>query len=923
MGLTVAGPTQPLQVRILGPLEVALGGEQVPVGASKQGAVLAVLATRSPGVVSTDALVEALWPERAPATATTTVQVYISRLRKVLGKGAIVSESGGYRLFVDELDATRLHEAMRHAADMRRAGRLDEASVALVAAVSLFRGAPLANFAYESWAQPEINRLEEERLTCLEERFELDLERGLGAGLVAELESLVAAQPLRERLRRHLMLALYRSGRQADALAAFHEGRTLLVEQLGVEPGPDLHELHRLILNHDPRLSPPRGDSRPRLKLPSALSSFVGRERELTEVISLLTQAGSRLLTLTGPGGVGKTRLAVRAASSVAGSFPDGVLWVPLAGLRDPALVSESIAAELELKEEPAVAIADRKMLILLDNFEQVAEAAPQLATLLSACANLTVLVTSRELLRVSGEVEYSVPPLETSEAITLFCDRARLAPSDDVAELCDGLDNLPLALELAAARAKVLAPAQIQARLAERLDLFRGPRDAEPRQRTLRAAIEWSYELLSEDERRLFRALSVFDGGCTLLAAIEVCAADLDGLQSLAEKSLVRFGDERYWMLETIREFAAERLAESTEGPNLRGRFVEFFRTFAGDALAGISEATEIWGSRLEAERANLRIAMSWARAALPEFTLTIAVAYGLLCSLRGPFGEGRTWLEAALSEAPAASTELHLRALRVASNLAERQGDLDAARRYATEGLELARVNHDLAGEANALAALGIIASDAGDAELSESLLLEALQLFERSGNDRDVRFTLGMLGFLYLARRDYAQAEVACGRALALSLAAGDARGTLVAKANLGHVRVRQRNDVEAFALLRDAVVLAEELHEVQGLCETVLDVSALAVEHCAYEAAATLLGAITSIAATTEFELVPVEVEWFEELRDHVYAHLDTEVFDRAWEKGRSLSSHDLAMHALGFLNAGAGEIFESEAISHKS
>ncbi len=262
-------------------------------------------------------------------------------------------------------------------------------------------------------------------------------------------------------------------------------------------------------------------------------------------------------MTLTGPGGTGKTRLALEAAATLVPSYKAGVFWVGLASLRDPALVGETISQTLGAKDGLAEHIGEREMLLLLDNLEQVVEAAPELSELLQACPNLTLLVTSRELLRVAGEVEYPVPPLASPEAVALFCARAQLESSDEIAELCARLDNLPLAVELAAARTKALSPAQILERLSSRLDLLKGGRDADPRQQTLRATIEWSYDLLSAAEQELFARLSVFAGGCTLEAAEEVCDADLDTLQSLVEKSLAPLYQERYWMLETIREFA------------------------------------------------------------------------------------------------------------------------------------------------------------------------------------------------------------------------------------------------------------------------------------------------------------------------------------------------------------------------------
>jgi predicted ATPase len=311
--------------------------------------------------------------------------------------------------------------------------------------------------------------------------------------------------------------------------------------------------------------------------LPRPASSFVGREREVSDVIELL-QDGARLVTLSGPGGSGKTRLAIESAAELVPDFRNGVFWIGLAALRDAALVAETIAQTVGAKNGLAEHIGERELLLLMDNFEQVVEAAPELGSLLESCPKLRLLVTSRERLRIRGEVEYRVPPLAQPEAVELFCARSQLQRSDEIAELCHRLDNLPLAVELAAARTSVLSPAQILGRLSQRLDLLKGGRDSESRQQTLRATIEWSYDLLSADEQRLFAGLSVFAGGCTLEAAETVCGADLDVLQSLVDKSLIRFADGRFWMLETIREFALERLEESGSGEDVRQRHGAYF---------------------------------------------------------------------------------------------------------------------------------------------------------------------------------------------------------------------------------------------------------------------------------------------------------------------------------------------------------
>jgi len=382
--------------------------------------------------------------------------------------------------------------------------------------------------------------------------------------------------------------------RGARIAAAGHGGQVLVspatVALVGTNGLSDLGE-HRLKDFDQPIPIFQVGDERfPPLKtisntnLPRLASSFVGRDAEVVQLTGQV-RGGARLVTLTGPGGSGKTRLAIEAATTLVTEFKAGVFWVDLAPLRDPLLVPETIAQVLGAKNGVSDHIGQREMLLVVDNLEQVVEAAPGLAALVEACPNLRLLVTSRERLRVRGEVEFRVAPLADADAVELFCTRAQVQPDESVHQLCLALDNLPLALELAAARASVLSPSQILERLSGRLDLLKGGRDADPRQQTLRATIEWSHDLLSPDDKTLFARLAVFHGGWTLEAAGWVTRADLDGLESLVDKSLVRHADDRFSMLETIREYASERLEASEETGDLRRRHAEYFLTLAEEA--------------------------------------------------------------------------------------------------------------------------------------------------------------------------------------------------------------------------------------------------------------------------------------------------------------------------------------------------
>jgi predicted ATPase len=466
--------------------------------------------------------------------------------------------------------------------------------------------------------------------------------------------------------------------------------------------------------------------------LPRPASSFVGREREVEDVASLLSN-GTRLLTLTGPGGSGKTRLGIEAAVGLVPQFGAGVFWVGLSPLRDPALVTTTIAQTLGAKDGLAGHIGERELLLLLDNMEQVVAAAPDLAELVERCPNLRLLVTSRELLRVRGEHEYPVEPLGEVDAVELYCARAGTDPDEDVRELCRALDSLPLALELAAARAKVLSPRQIRERLSERLDLLEGGRDADPRQQTLRATIEWSHDLLDGEEKALFARLSVFAGSCTLDAATEVANAEVRVLQSLVEKSLLRVADERFWLLETLRAFAAERLEERGEGEERRGRHAEHFRDLAvrqdDELRAGVPEEGPV--AILERDIHNLRAAVDHGlETGDAELVRAITVALTMYWSLRGLYAEGRAWLERAL-ELTDVEDDTRRRLLRALATVAYVQGDLVAAKAASDRAASLAAELGGATRRLDLLAEQGWAAMSDGDLEAADRLFSERFTL------------------------------------------------------------------------------------------------------------------------------------------------------------------------------------------------
>ena len=580
--------------------------------------------------------------------------------------------------------------------------------------------------------------------------------------------------------------------------------------------------------------------------LPRPVSSFVGREAELHAVLERI-KSGARLLTLTGAGGSGKTRLALEAAAALVPEYKAGVFWVGLAPLRDPALVTETISQTLGAKTGLAEHIREREMLLLLDNLEQVVDAAPALASLLEACPNLTLFCTSREILRVRGEVEYPVPPLASPEAAALFCERSGLEPSEEIAELCARLDNLPLAVELAASRTKALTPAQILERLSQRLDLLRGGRDTDPRQQTLRATIEWSYDLLSPEEQRLFARLSVFAGGSTLEAAEEVAGAELDTLQSLVDKSLLRHTEERFSMLETIREFAAERVEESGEAEELRKKhaayFLELFEV-RDNARRRARERLSEYVSLVRGEQDNARSALACYRATGDaDRTARIAVALHPLW-MASPV-EGRRALDEVLT-AKGVADNVRGRALWAAWTVAHAQGDLASEKRFLEEARPLFAQLGDHLSLAQALMRLGGVAITDGQFDRARELLLESERIASELGDPRLFAAAADARAHIPLYQGDYGQAEVLFEQGLQRAREAEDQERVKFTLTNLGFTVLEQGRLRDAASLFRASLVIHVDL--TQSSTDAAIEgLAAIAVARDDAATAARLLGA----------------------------------------------------------------------------
>ncbi|MES9543836.1 BTAD domain-containing putative transcriptional regulator [Actinomadura sp. NPDC000600] len=655
-----------MRIGILGPLDVRdEAARPVEVAGRRLRALLVRLAAEAGRPVSAERLLDDLW-EGAPPGGNA-LQALVSRLRGVAGRDMVEHGPAGYRLGIDpgEIDAVAFERgvAAARAEDDPRA-RAD----GLRAALALWRGPALADVADADFAHAAVAHLEELRLAAVEDRVDAEIAAGLPVPPVAELEPLAAANPLRERLRGQLMRTLYAAGRQAEALEVYEETRRALADRLGVDPSPELAAVHLSILRREttarapePAPPPPPGPRSARTNLPARLTSFVGREEESQRVGKLLRE--TRLVTLTGPGGAGKTRLAGESAGALVDEMPDGVWFVPLAPVSGPGDVVQAVLSALGVPESvrptetravvrPLERLTDflaaKRMVLVLDNCEHLIDAVARLVDHVVAHADgVRVLATSREPLGITGESLCPVPSLPLPEegtadpadalgyaSVRLFADRAAAVRPGfavdagtvaDVVEICRALDGIPLAIELAAARLRSLTPGQVAARLGDRFRLLTGgSRTALPRHRTLRAVVDWSWDLLDERERAVLRRLAVFAGGATPDAAVRVCGLDapdapdprdvIDVIAALIDKSLVMADgdtDVRYRLLETVRVYAGERLEEAGETRRVRDEHAAYLVEFAERAEPELRRRDQLlWSARLAAERENFTVA-------------------------------------------------------------------------------------------------------------------------------------------------------------------------------------------------------------------------------------------------------------------------------------------------------------------------
>ncbi|HEY8287582.1 MAG TPA: tetratricopeptide repeat protein [Chloroflexota bacterium] len=1001
-----------LRVQTLGTFAVWRDGLLITAGAwrrRKAAALFKALLSCPEYRTHREQVAELLWPDSEPELADSNLRFTLHQLRGILDpsgvKESFVVTQDSHLILVpvlgqdplgtlayptDWLDAARFTAAATHALTAEHA---HDCKLAL----ALYTGPYLPDDRYEEWVLPRAEELARLQLAVLLHRARILSKTGPSEDRIAAWQAVLTADHGHEEAAYTLMRALAEGGKTADALRVYAIFAAALREELGVSPAAAIERLRaRLVASQQPASpdavsrpvkseNPDRAGSPSLLtNLPVAMTSFIGRRHEQPAVRELLSS--TRLLTLTGIGGSGKTRLAIQVAATMLDRFVDGVWLVELAALTDPASVLERVARAVGMPDLPPDQplqdglirhLAPLRVLLVLDNCEHLlADCAELAGALLRACHQVRILATSRESLDIPGETTFRVLPLSMPrvgvpaspsqlhqyEAVQLFLERARAhrpgftltdRNAQAVGSICARLDGLPLAIELAAARIRSLSVENIDARLDQCFQLLTGgPRTALPRHQTLRAALDWSYDLLSPPEGALLRRLSVFAGGWTLEAAEAICAWDpvgnwevLDVLSMLVDKSLVeldeREGGARYWLQETMRQYAHEKLMAANMAPDAHERHLAWYLNLAEEgsrALAGPEQLR--WLDRLTAEHDNLRAALSWStavetqRSVGPAAALRLAGALWRFWWMRGFPHEGRRWLEMTLSDPDAGPMESRTRALDGAGVLAADQGDYGRARALHEESLALWRMAGDPAGVAGALNNLGSVAQqqgdhqaarvaheesltlyraladapgiagalnqlaciardDQGDYALAGTLLEESLALRRSLGDSRGVAISLNNLGLVAYCQSDYMRASTLLEESLALRQSLGDTRGIANSLGNLGRVAIGLRDYQPGVVLYQQSLALRRDQGDRRGIVECLEGLALVAVKRQETERAARLLGAAEALREEIGFPRLQPPRDVPDQAVAALCASLGEKVFAALWAAGRSL------------------------------
>jgi non-specific serine/threonine protein kinase len=984
-----------LRVSLLGSFQVRLNGQPITQFYSQKAQLLLAYLILYRRTHPRSVLAHLFWGEHEEARAQASLRNALYSLRKMLSGAPnqefIVSDGTSIRFNTNTDYALDVEQFDKTLAAASRAKGTERATL-LQQALALYEG-DLLTGSYDDWILIEQEHLKDTYVQALTQLTRWCEETGEHKRAIDWTRRALLVRPLQEELHRTLMRCYFAVGDRAAALQAYETCASLLKKELKIGPEPQTHRLYEEILQgkiaeSDRAASP----ALPQHNLPRPVTSFVGRKSEIGEIKQLLTI--SRLLTLSGPGGCGKTRLALESATELIEKYTHGIWFVDLTALRNPELVPQAIATVLGVREtqgQPLMAALtdfcqQKEMLLILDNCEHLVDAcAKTVETLLQKCAQIRILATSRELLQVAGEMVWKTAPLllpdlqslpaagpaltkilSDYEAIQLFCERAQSHVSGfaidtqnalAIAQICHYLDGLPLAIELAAARIKTLSTQQIEVCLQQSIEvLVQESRAALPKHQTLRATLDWSYELLNEKEQILLTRLSVFSGGFILWAVEGVCAGDgikefevLDLLTQLTNKSLIRVvnqqGKVRYHLLETVKLYGAEKLQQAREETEVRNKHLRFFLSLAERAepeLINPSEAT--WPDRLEAEHNNLRAAINWSlESSATAAGLQLTAALSRFWSARGYTSEGRHWLEKALSEGHHEPESLRAKALIEAGTLAWNQGDFTQATTYHQQSLLLYRGLGDEQGMAYALNHLGVQSLDQGEYEQAIPLLQESLKIFRklnwkrgislalgniaivtynqgdvkqaqalleeslvlcRENNDKDVIGTiLGSLGFIARDQGDYGLARALHEEQLAIARAIGNKVHIARALHDLGSVAREQMDYDSAKRFHAESLKILHHIGNRRGLVESLEQLGELAGSQGQAGRAVRLFGFAEELRRALHYPMQACDLTHYEHSVAAIRIALTETVFNRILAEGRAMTLEQAIEYAL--------------------
>ena len=955
------GSPETVRIRVLGGFSVSVGFRNIHGNAwrLRKAANLVKLLAVSPGHrMHREQIMEALWPELGTRAASNNLRGALHVARRVFDPEP--SAASGYLTLQEEQVALcpggQLRVDVEAFEEAAAAARRSQEPAAYRTAIELYSGELLPEDRYEEWAEERRGELHKTYLSLLVELSRLyEVREDLGLAIEA-LQRAVVGEPTHEGAHTGLIRLYALSGRPGEALAHYERLREDLLREFATEPGAEIQRIYKEVLSG--RISPARtsleGDrpveeptSAAAHNLPAARTSFVGRERELVEVKREL--AMTSLLTLTGAGGTGKTRLALELARELAPAYRDGVWLVELAGLSEPGLVPNEVAGVLSVRDQPGRPLLDalvdalrsKRMLLILDNCEHLAGACVEISeALLDSSPGLQMLATSREPLVTGIGTSRMVAPLAVPESqqkptvedlagyasARLFVERARdrnptftltSQNTEKVAEVCRMLDGIPLAIELTAARMDILTLEQIAERLDHALGFLSGGRQPiEPRHRTLRATLGWSYDLLGEPERRLFTRLSMFAGGFSLEAAEAVGAGEgvertdvLESFLALADKSLVvavpiASGAVRYRMLEPIRQYAQERLEEGGEAEAIHHRHATFFLELAERAEPHLKGPGQVeWLKRLEEDNDNLRTALLWMleREGL-ELSLRFGATLGEFWYMRGHLSEGRRWLETALAKGDAPSVA-RVRALAKASWIATEQANLERATALGEQGLELARKLGDEDGTATALLNLGMAVMGRGQLERSTALLEEGLLLFRGLGDKWGLARSLLSLGFVAMFQGDEERAEALIEECLAVSRESGDVWSSGGALIQMALMALLREDYGRSEALCKESLELSRRSGMQHHITIVLHTSAALAGSRGQPLRSARLWGTAEALREAMGTVFTPLELQTYGPYIAAARAQVEEAAWEAAWQKGRAMSMEEVIDYVL--------------------